>query len=62
MGGTGTSGSGGSQFGARRSICDLQSLTVALSNSIEDPMSLCCFIRYEICPFQREAFRRYAQA
>ena len=25
-------------------------------------MTLCCFIRYEIDPFQREAFRRYAQA
>jgi hypothetical protein len=25
-------------------------------------MSVTCFIRYQIDPFQREAFRRYAQA
>ena len=25
-------------------------------------MRICCFIRYEIDPFQREAFRRYAEA
>jgi hypothetical protein len=25
-------------------------------------MTITCFIRYEIDPFQREAFRRYAQA
>ncbi len=26
-----------------------------------DPMTITCFIRYQIDPFQREAFRRYAQ-
>jgi len=27
-----------------------------------DRMTITCFIRYEIDPFQREAFRKYAQA
>lgn len=31
-------------------------------HSASDDMPITCFIRYQIDPFQREAFRRYAEA
>jgi NIPSNAP len=37
-------------------------ITVGCSNSVESiPMTLTCFIRYEIDPFQRDEFKKYAE-
>jgi NIPSNAP len=50
-------------FGARRSISVRIRPTLWHASTIgAAPMTIACFIRYEIDPFQRDAFARYAQA
>lgn len=35
--------------------------SVAVAEEKENPMIITCFIRYQIDPFQREAFKQYAE-
>ena len=44
---------------ARRSCCTVE---LQVQEPQVQPMTITCFIRYQIDPFQRDAFKRYAEA
>jgi hypothetical protein len=52
------------QFGCGRSISvrSCRTLLVGANPPRTDTMTVTCFIRYQIDPFQRDAFKRYAEA
>ena len=50
----------GLRFGHDRSIGGDRALSSALSTYPDDKPMITCFIRYQIDPFQRDAFREYA--
>jgi hypothetical protein len=51
------------RFGRQRSIARAKTATLPLTDPRSaSAMTITCFIRYEIDPFQREAFKTYAEA